>query len=1040
MIIKINNTVTDRPRVIADALPPIPPPSLPPIALPATDITIRSFFSNWYSPVPVNGYFLDVASDSSFSSFLSGFNNLDVLNVSTYQIPGLDCSVPYYYRVRSYDVPWVPSVNSNIITAITISLEPPVITDATNITPNTFTANWLPSIDASGYYLDVDDDPDFTSPIPPYNDLDIGNVSTYMVIGLAPDTSYYYQLNAYNGACRSNDSSIVHTLRTVPMPLPVALPATNIDFIWFDANWENAPADASGYYLDVATDPDFGLFSFVPGYYNLNVGNVSTYTVIPLFPSTNYYYRIRYYDSYYTSGNSNVIDLTTKFLEAPVATPATDVSVDAFMANWNTVVDAMGYVLYVDDSSDFLTPLLITDVGDVSTYPVIGLIGNTAYYYRLIAYNIYMNSAYSNIIDLVTLVDTYYGCAIYEPYFDASFISTGFLNAGNLVSDISTIGNYLIEWRLNSSIGTTVFISGEGGDPSIQSTHPITNEVVLAGTLYPIIDYAYIDGYKYTSYYEVGSRYSPDFATCLDPVIVQPITCNTSLGTDTLYPYYLNYNNTTDYGLNKSRQLKFNLSASTNYLAFSFDAETVAEQLKIYYCTSTNESGTLLDNFIHGVNYVSSNMNPIDYPNNPIIYWRYQAGTIVRYITNLVDISRNTGDYVKIEIIGSVYEPSNNNTNWHLKLKCFSDIDISCAFADSSISKVNLSIDPCVYYLSDPTCRYDVSYNTLTAPGNPPSRSSASSPFLWKYLDMNYTFANNTGVLSFNNPINIGLRWSSTYTSYTMWSGAITCQNLNTGDTIIVSRETGDVSTYTITCTNVSDYNVFLSNITSIRSSVLYADWLTRDNTNIRYFGYYQLYLPEASTCGDTLISKYLYFHLDSDISWNNTNRTITFPCFIPDNSIIDTSCNYDHEAADGNISIVRNTKNNTNNYAFPYTTKVRALNPVAGIQYRSVLTNERSTESFLAYYINDNMLNDICDLSSKGFMYEVSTASYATTFKNSWVLPRYWDKFSFTSDASTHENRMNNWRLERRGFVRTDNHSDTAWEIVYDMSNGILL
>ena len=1051
MIIKINNTVTDRPRIIADALPPIPPPSLPPIALPATDITISSFFSNWYSPVPVNGYFLDVANDASFSSFLPGLNNLNVLNVSTYQITGLDCSVAYYYRVRSYDVPWVPSVNSNIITAITISLEPPVILDATNITPNTFTANWEFVIDASGYYLDVDDDPDFTSPIPPYDNLDIGDVSTYVVIGLAPDTSYYYQIRSYNGSCISDDSSIVHTLQTIPMPLPVALPATNIDFIRFDANWENAPMDASGYYLDVATDPDFILF--VPGYFNLDVGNVSTYLVIPLFVSTNYYYRIRYYDYYYTSGNSNVIDLTTKSLEAPVATPATDVSVDSFMANWNTVVDATGYVLFVDDSSDFLTPLLIVDTGDVSTYPVIGLAGNETYYYRLIAYNIYMNSPYSNIIDVTTETAIFNACATFDPHFATVAPVTGFLNADILVSNIGVIGDYVIEWKVDSSTGSVIFISGEGSDPSIQAQHPITNEVVFGGTLYPIIKYAYIDGLKYTSYYEIGSRYSPDFETCLDPVVVQPVTCNSSLGVDPLYPYYLSYVNTVDYGANKSRTLRYNISPSTGYLAWDFDAFTVAEQLKIYYCTSTNMTGTLLDNFIHGTlgvppTYLATNLYPVNYPTNPKIYSRiayYGTNGTIRYITRFPDVSYNTGDYLKIEIVGSVYDPSNNNTNWDLKLKCLSSTDISCYWPkDASMSKI--IDDPSLNYIIGPMCIYQVSYNTASE-GYNYSKYSPTSPFIWKYLDLHITPSyNNPLGNTLYNPVKIGAYWYNSAT-YNWWTGPgyNVCMNCNPSQSITYSLQAADVSAIIITCTDTSDYNVFINNITSARSSIYYNRWLTTPDTSIQYYGYYRFDVKCASTCGDIGSFDYIYAHFSADISWNPIAKTITLPLVSLTNNVIDISCNSSHQYTDVLISMFNGMKTGRLPYAhyLPIVSNTRFIDPIVGVFPSEIELHTKTMEVYYGYQIDDAMLNGICDISIYGFMYDTSVAN--TNFYNSYYFPkrwtqfRYWDRFTLTNttDAST---RLENWKLERRKFLRTDIKSDTTWETVHEVSLGIVL
>ncbi len=78
---------------------------------------------------------------------------------------------------------------------------------------------------------------------------------------------------------------------SVPLPLtPVGLPATNITTFTFDANW-NPSSGATTYYLDVAIDNTFS--TLVPGYNNLNVGNVTTYNVSGLTCGTTYYYRVR---------------------------------------------------------------------------------------------------------------------------------------------------------------------------------------------------------------------------------------------------------------------------------------------------------------------------------------------------------------------------------------------------------------------------------------------------------------------------------------------------------------------------------------------------------------------------------------------------------------------------------------------------------------------------------------------------------------------------------------------------------------------------
>ena len=75
---------------------------------------------------------------------------------------------------------------------------------------------------------------------------------------------------------------------------------------------------ATGYRLDVSTSSTFA--NYVTGYQNLNVGNVTSRAVSGLAGSTTYYYRVRAYNGNGTSGNSNMISVTTP-PPGQVATP-----------------------------------------------------------------------------------------------------------------------------------------------------------------------------------------------------------------------------------------------------------------------------------------------------------------------------------------------------------------------------------------------------------------------------------------------------------------------------------------------------------------------------------------------------------------------------------------------------------------------------------------------------------------------------------------------------------------------------------------------
>jgi len=63
--------------------------------------TRSSFMATWGSVSGAKGYFLDVSTSNSFSSYVDGYHDLDVGNVSGRVVTGLSPDTTYYYRVRS---------------------------------------------------------------------------------------------------------------------------------------------------------------------------------------------------------------------------------------------------------------------------------------------------------------------------------------------------------------------------------------------------------------------------------------------------------------------------------------------------------------------------------------------------------------------------------------------------------------------------------------------------------------------------------------------------------------------------------------------------------------------------------------------------------------------------------------------------------------------------------------------------------------------------------------------------------------------------
>lgn len=725
------------------------------------------------------------------------------------------------------------------------------------------------------------------------------------------------------------------------------------------------------------------------------------------------------------------------YLAAPVATAATGVTTSSFYANWESVAVADGY--YLDVAYDNLFTSYVMgyqnlNVGLILTYQIDTLTDNTTYYYRLRAYKALDTSANSNIITVTTELE-YTACATYQPYFNPEPVDgLMFLACGSLYLTSGTLGHYVIEWNLGSPAGATQFISGDDStfDGDVQEEHPLVESVVFAGTLYPVIRYVYVNGIKYTAEWEAGSRYSPDLLTCLDPVIISSITCSTIYGGDTNYPNYkLTYDNTNPGSFDKSRTLKYDVCPDMGYLAWSFKAEYVADQLEIYYCTSIDPIGTLVDNFIIGYQSAPNvglvtNLYPVNYPTDPI-YYQISYADAVRFITDISAFTYVAGNYLRIVITGSVLEPSNDATDWEIKLLNLeaSDLDFTFEFTPTNIYKI--ADTPSISY--DATnCWYNVTYNTIEVATN------YFTSFAYKYLMLQQLVLSGNAVANqLNvNPINMTLSWNTFGSSGSLFytgTGAGTLVNLATIDpgppiireTISVIKTTDNL---TLVFTDEDDYNLYKSNITAIQADSDYIAWLTTNDTQYQYYKYYYIYYPVASSIGDSTTIRAFSISLNTTITYDDINHTIDFTLIVPTNNFVDVSCSTVYEAIDQVLSYITTTKNLVLMLE-DSETSIRTEAPVRLYGVTEIERHETTRTVNYQYYIYERMANGLFDFKTIGFC-DDGTAMHPL------ILYRHYDRLSFT-DTTDHAARLANWKLERIVKLRTDNCADTGWETVYE-------
>jgi hypothetical protein len=104
----------------------------------------------------------------------------------------------------------------------------PLATGITEVAGNSFTLNWTAptkGLTPTEYLLDVDDNSDFSSPVAGFNNLNVGNVTSYRIDGLPSGSIYYCRVSAFRDA--TIGQSIYSNAVSLDSPLPVELISFN---------------------------------------------------------------------------------------------------------------------------------------------------------------------------------------------------------------------------------------------------------------------------------------------------------------------------------------------------------------------------------------------------------------------------------------------------------------------------------------------------------------------------------------------------------------------------------------------------------------------------------------------------------------------------------------------------------------------------------------------------------------------------------------------------------------------------------------------
>jgi hypothetical protein len=373
----------------------------PPIAHPATYIASNSCTTNWSSVSGATGYRLDVSPNSSFSTYVAGYHDLNVGNTTSRSVSGLNASTTYYYRVRAYNGSGT-SGNSNVVNVTTLSAtgSPVVITNPATLIAS-FSATLNGSVDPHGLSTTVYFQYGTTTSYghTTLNQIKTGN--TYQSVsanlsGLTASTIYHFRIVATNsrGNTYGSDRTFT-TLSTTGPPVVTTSPATLI------ANFSatlNGSVDPHGLtttvYFQYGTTTSYGLTSAIQSKTGNTYQNVAA-NINGLSASTTYHFRVVATNS---AGTTYGADRTLTTLSATgpplvITNPATNIATHT--ATLNGSVNPHGltttvYFQYGTTTSYGQTSASQSKTGNayqnVSTN-ISGLTALTTYHFRIVGSN-----------------------------------------------------------------------------------------------------------------------------------------------------------------------------------------------------------------------------------------------------------------------------------------------------------------------------------------------------------------------------------------------------------------------------------------------------------------------------------------------------------------------------------------------------------------------------------------------------------------------------------------------------------------------------
>ena len=598
-------------------------------------------------------------------------------------------------------------------------------------------------------------------------------------------------------------------------------------------------------------------------------------------------------------------------------------------------------------------------------------------------------------------------CATCTLDFDSFTDNTlSIITAGNLTSPSCTVGDYAIEWRLGSASGPVQFTSGNNAaaDPAITVLHPIAAEPTQGGEYFPVIKFVFLDGVKYVSSPTPYVKYSPDLETCLEPITVQNYSCEN--GGTGKYAHTINYVNNVNSSTLASRTLRFDLNATTQFIAWTFTGASVPDNIKISYVSPTNSIDDELEYWRIGTDNVGN-----DYSISP----KRLDSNVLSTVLSLEAYTFAAGDFLRIEVSPNV---GNTNTNWTLGFKCLNTYP-DCPTCDAKLVR-EYDMNSFTMTWNPATCNYEVRWQRLNTCAVAPNTNTAGN---FGY----YHSLGSSNVGAFNAPTNATIAYD--FSRNTTSSNFVTHTQSDCAQLEGTARWIKSGSTLTVEYSDVDDYNSMKGRYTTINSSVNFVNYST-DPTNINHYKWWTFSIRVAALCGDAFTLKSISTHYSNVPVFDDINRTMTINLSNVTNGYIDVACSSVYETLQNRIT---NINNGLAQADFDLTTSVRSQSSTVDAAmvgaYNTISVNGATQVTLFTQY--PVLYQTVCDLAAYNW-----SLNSPNGYPGQYTFIGNYERITITDNTDPE----NNWRVESATNLSGDIVFPVVWRTIYEKAGGVVI